>query len=91
MGLTTRNQGVSVASLASRLSVVIPIVAAFFLYSDSIGLAKITGIILSIFALYLSSKKNNEDVAGIGKLRVFFSDSSEQNEGEHKIFEFITC
>ncbi len=60
MGLTTRNQGVSVASLASRLSVVIPIVAAFFLYADSLSQTKVAGIILAILALYLSSKKEND-------------------------------
>ncbi len=59
MGLTTRNQGVSVASLASRLSVVIPIFAAFFLYADSFSQTKAAGIILAILALYLSSKKDN--------------------------------
>ncbi len=60
MGLTTRNQGVSVASLASRLSVVIPIFAAFFLYADSFSQTKGTGIILAVLALYLSSRKNND-------------------------------
>lgn len=59
MGLTTRNHGVSVASLASRLSVVIPTIAAFFLYLDSLNHIKVIGIVLAVIALYFSSKKND--------------------------------
>ncbi len=57
MGRTTEKQGVAVASLATRLSVAIPAVAAFFLYNDSITISKISGILVALLALYLSSDK----------------------------------
>jgi drug/metabolite transporter (DMT)-like permease len=55
MGRTTANQGVAVASLATRLSVAIPTVMAFLLYDDLATTAKIIGILAALLALYLSS------------------------------------
>lgn len=60
MGKTTEKQGVAVASLAARLSVAIPIVAAFLLYDDFVTAAKITGILGALLALYLSCAKPAE-------------------------------
>lgn len=54
IGKTTARNGVGVASLATRLSVTIPTVAAFFLYGDTIMATKVTGIVAALFALYLS-------------------------------------
>lgn len=54
MGYTTYRCGVSTASLAARLSVAIPTIAAFFLYADSLTAAKICGIAAALWALYLS-------------------------------------
>jgi drug/metabolite transporter (DMT)-like permease len=54
MGRTTEKQGVAVASLATRLSVAIPTVAAFLLYEDLLTAAKIIGILTALLALYLS-------------------------------------
>ena len=55
IGRTTEKQGVAVASLATRLSVAIPAAAAFFLFNDSITISKISGILVALLALYLSS------------------------------------
>jgi drug/metabolite transporter (DMT)-like permease len=54
MGRTTEKQGVAVASLATRLSVALPTVAAFLLYDDLVTASKITGILIALLALYLS-------------------------------------
>ena len=54
IGWTTEKQGVAVASLATRLSVIIPITAAFFLYGDALTLLNSVGIIAALLALYLS-------------------------------------
>lgn len=54
LGRTTARQGVAIASLATRLSVVIPIIAAFLLYGDLLTVFKIIGILASLLALYLS-------------------------------------
>ena len=55
LGLTTARKSVAVASLATRLSVAIPTIAAFMLYDDLITVFKICGILSSLLALYLSS------------------------------------
>jgi len=55
LGLTTARKSVAVASLATRLSVAIPTVAAFLLYGDLLTIFKISGILASLLALYLSS------------------------------------
>lgn len=54
LGRTTEKQGVAVASLATRLSVAIPTVAAFLLYGDLVTASKIIGILVALLALYLS-------------------------------------
>ncbi len=58
IGRTTQKHGVASASLASRLAVVIPTTAAFFLYDDQITLLKSAGIIAAIVSLYLSSQSS---------------------------------
>ncbi len=55
LSLTTRKNGVGVTALATRLAVVIPTTAAFFLYGDAANPLKLVGIAVALFALYLSS------------------------------------
>ena len=55
LGMTTARRSVAVASLATRLSVVIPTIAAFLLYGDVLTIFKVSGILASLLALYLSS------------------------------------
>lgn len=54
IGRTTEKHGVAVASVSARLSVVLPTVAAFFLYSEPVTALKLTGISAALLALYLS-------------------------------------
>ena len=63
IGWTTAKQGVSIASLATRLSVAIPTVIAFFLYDDAVTTLKIIGILAALFALYLSGVEDGETAA----------------------------
>lgn len=60
IGRTTAKQGVSIASLATRLSVAIPTVIAFFLYDDAVTTLKIFGILAALIALYLSGVEDAE-------------------------------
>ena len=62
IGQTTAKQGLSVASLATRLSVAIPTVMAFLLYDDLATMAKIIGILAALLALYLSSGDSTESL-----------------------------
>lgn len=58
--ITTQRSGLSVVAVASKMSVAIPVLFGIFLYQESTGLGKIFGIILALFAVYLSSIKTNK-------------------------------
>lgn len=58
---TTAKLGISVAQVANRMSVVVPISLAILFYGDSLTALKIIGIILAIIAVYLVSHKQNSD------------------------------
>lgn len=58
MALTAQHHGLSVASVAGKMSLVIPTVFGFYLYNESAGIQKIFGIILALVAVYLSSVKS---------------------------------
>jgi drug/metabolite transporter (DMT)-like permease len=57
---TTAKQGISVAQVANRMSVVVPISIAILFYGDGISVSKIIGIILAIMAVYLVSHKETQ-------------------------------
>jgi drug/metabolite transporter (DMT)-like permease len=64
MALTTQKYGVSVASVISKMSLVIPVIAAYYLYNDSFNWVKTVGIVLAMAAVYLINvrKENNKDL-----------------------------
>ena len=45
MGITAQRNGLSVASVAGKMSVVIPIVFGVFVYNESVGFVKVIGIL----------------------------------------------
>ncbi|CAL2074708.1 EamA family transporter [Tenacibaculum sp. 190524A02b] len=57
MAKTAQNNGVSVASIAGKMSVVVPIVFGIVLYNESITILKVLGILIALIAVYLSSVK----------------------------------
>ena len=61
MALTAQNNGLSVASVASKMSVIIPILFGIFFYHESVGVQKITGITLALIAVYLTSLKSKDN------------------------------
>lgn len=62
MGLTTQRSGLSVVSVATKMSVVIPIVFGLVYYEEALGTFKIIGIILALAALYLASIKAKDGI-----------------------------
>ncbi len=52
---TAQTIGVSVATVANKMSVAIPVIAAIFLYNESITFWKIAGLVIAIAAVYLTS------------------------------------
>ena len=59
MGITAQKNGLSVASVAGKMSVVIPIIFGIIVYNESVGFVKIIGILLALIAVYLSSAKSD--------------------------------
>lgn len=57
MALTAQRNGLSVASVASKMSVIIPIIVGFYLYHESVTALKIVGILLALAAVLLTSIK----------------------------------
>jgi len=60
MAITSQKNGVSVASVAGKMSVVIPVFFGLFLYNESFSFLKITGIIIALIAVYLTSFKEEK-------------------------------
>ncbi len=58
-GLTTQKFGVGLASVASKMSMVIPVTAGVLLYNESMGLQKLAGILFAIPAIILVSRSGS--------------------------------
>lgn len=53
MAITAQKNGLSVVAVASKMSVIIPIVAGLFLYNESISLLKVIGILIALVSIYM--------------------------------------
>lgn len=62
MAFTTQRNGLSVVSVATKMSVVIPILFGVLYYKDALGSLKVLGIILALIAVYLASVKNTKGI-----------------------------
>lgn len=71
MAYTTQKNGLSVAAVANKMSLVIPIIFGIVVYQESTGFLKSTGIIVAIIAVYLTSVKANNG-AMIKKENIIF-------------------
>ncbi len=60
MALTTQRSGLSVVSVATKMSVVIPILFGVIYYKESLGIFKASGISIALLAVYLASVKPKE-------------------------------
>lgn len=63
MAVTTQRSGLSVVSVATKMSVVIPIIFGLLYYKESFGLLKAIGIFLALMAVYLASIKSKDGLA----------------------------
>jgi drug/metabolite transporter (DMT)-like permease len=57
----TREDGITTATIANKLSLVIPVVFSLWLYNEVAGPWKITGIVLALPAVYLTTRAKEED------------------------------
>ncbi|WP_299216417.1 DMT family transporter [uncultured Dokdonia sp.] len=62
MAITTQRSGLSVVSVATKMSVVIPILFGILYYKESLGILKASGIIIALIAVYLASVKSKNGI-----------------------------
>jgi len=62
MAVTTQKSGLSVVSVATKMSVVIPVIFGLIYYKESLGVFKTTGILLALLAVYLASIKSEDGI-----------------------------
>ena len=62
MAKTAQVNGVSVASVAGKMSVVIPVFFGILLYNETVTFLKILGIIIALIAVYLASVKRETKI-----------------------------
>jgi drug/metabolite transporter (DMT)-like permease len=60
MAKTSQKVGVSVASVATKMSLVIPVIVGVLLYKESLSFLKIVGILLALAAVYFASIKESK-------------------------------
>jgi len=59
MAITTHKAGTSSTVVANKMSVVIPVIAAFFIYNDDVTTLKIVGIVLAMIGIFLVTRNKN--------------------------------
>jgi len=61
--ITTQRSGLSVVSVATKMSVAIPVLFGIMYFNESTGVLKVLGIFLALIAVYLSSIKAKAGIA----------------------------
>ncbi|MFT6165352.1 MAG: drug/metabolite transporter (DMT)-like permease [Vicingaceae bacterium] len=61
MAITAQKLGASVASIANKMALIIPVGFAIFYYNDNVNAIKIIGIALALVGVYLSTHKTKVD------------------------------
>lgn len=61
--ITTQRSGLSVVSVATKMSVAIPVLFGIMYFNESTGILKVLGIFLALIAVYLSSIKADAGIA----------------------------
>lgn len=54
IGITAQKNGVAVASVATKLSLIIPVVLSVYLYNETVTGWKLVGVVLALFAVVLT-------------------------------------
>ena len=72
MAITTQKLGISISSMASKMSLIIPVIGAIIFQNASIGVYKIVGIMIAIIAVYLTFKKSGSTTKPTLAIILFF-------------------
>lgn len=75
LALGTQKVGIAISTVANKMSLVLPVIASFFLYGDDLSVLKSTGIVLALIGVVLSSTnagKPNFETKYLGLILVIF-------------------
>ncbi|MCC6252595.1 MAG: EamA/RhaT family transporter [Bacteroidia bacterium] len=72
ISITTIVWGVSVATVANKMSIVIPVSLAVYLFNESLSFIQILGILLAMISVVLVSKKRDDAAIKIDKKWYYF-------------------
>lgn len=61
MAITTQRAGTSSSVVANKMSVIIPVIAAIFLYNDDVSFLKVAGIILAMLGILLVTRNKGAE------------------------------
>ena len=56
---STQHNGVSVTTVANKMSLIMPVMFSIIVLHDAVNVVKVTGIILALLAVYLTTKSDN--------------------------------
>ena len=73
ISVTAQQMGMAVASVANKMSVVIPVASAFILYGDTVTTLKIVAIALALISVYFATRTSkNESVENKKSKNILF-------------------
>ena len=72
MAATSQKLGVSVASVATKMSLVLPVLFGVYMYKEVLGPLRILGVLLALAAVYFASVKRNTTAFNINSLLLPF-------------------
>lgn len=68
LGKTTQVNGISVASVSSKMAMIIPILFGIIVFNENLGISKLIGIIVALIAVYFTSKKESGEIKTLNYL-----------------------
>ena len=104
IALTSQKLGVSTASVATKMSLIIPVILSILLHGERIDLAKIVGVVLALAAVFLASHKPDEAIenrkigylpalvflgSGIIDASLNYMEETRVNESEFPLFSAV--
>ena len=63
IGISTRKMGVSVTTVANKMSLIVPVIFAVLILGDRMEVLKAAGVAVAFLAVYLTFKKGRSEVA----------------------------
>jgi len=72
MAKTSQRFGVSVASVATKMSLVIPVILGVYFYDEKLSAIKVIGIVLALSSVYLASIKESNTLFNVKSLLLPF-------------------